>query len=79
MSEGAKERDNLVPFRPNRDCPECGSPARGQAYPFCSRRCADLDLNRWLSGSYAIAGEPAGEAGSAPANSEADGGDREEP
>ena len=22
--------------------------------PFCSRRCADVDLNRWLSGVYAV-------------------------
>ena len=27
--------------------------------PFCSRRCADLDLQRWLSGRYAIPGKPA--------------------
>jgi endogenous inhibitor of DNA gyrase (YacG/DUF329 family) len=26
--------------------------------PFCSRRCADIDLARWLKGSYAIAGNP---------------------
>jgi hypothetical protein len=26
--------------------------------PFCSRRCADVDLQRWLSGRYAIAGRP---------------------
>jgi endogenous inhibitor of DNA gyrase (YacG/DUF329 family) len=27
--------------------------------PFCSRRCADIDLARWLGGAYAIPGEPA--------------------
>jgi hypothetical protein len=33
-----------------------------QAYrPFCSRRCADVDLSRWLSGRYAIAGGDADE------------------
>lgn len=26
--------------------------------PFCSKRCADVDLNRWLSGVYAVPGEP---------------------
>jgi len=42
-------------------CPICRKPAV-QAYdPFCSKRCADVDLSRWLKGSYAIAGEPAGE------------------
>jgi len=25
--------------------------------PFCSRRCADIDLGRWLTGSYVIPGE----------------------
>jgi hypothetical protein len=32
----------------------CGRPAEADAKPFCSRRCADLDLQRWLSGRYAI-------------------------
>jgi endogenous inhibitor of DNA gyrase (YacG/DUF329 family) len=27
-----------------------------ETYPFCSKRCADIDLNRWLSGSYVIPG-----------------------
>ena len=35
-------------------CAICGRP-QAQAYrPFCSRRCADLDLQRWLVGAYAI-------------------------
>lgn len=37
-----------------RKCPICGRPAETDARPFCSRRCADLDLQRWLSGRYAI-------------------------
>ena len=35
-------------------CPTCGKPAVEEFRPFCSRRCADVDLNRWLSGVYAI-------------------------
>ncbi|KKB08657.1 DNA gyrase inhibitor YacG [Devosia chinhatensis] len=35
-------------------CPICGKPAAEGLRPFCSKRCADVDLNRWLSGSYAI-------------------------
>jgi endogenous inhibitor of DNA gyrase (YacG/DUF329 family) len=35
-------------------CPICGKPAVAAAKPFCSDRCRDVDLNRWLSGSYAI-------------------------
>ena len=38
----------------DRGCPICGKPA-GEAFrPFCSARCKDVDLGRWLSGSYAI-------------------------
>ena len=35
-------------------CPICGKPAAEPFRPFCSRRCADVDLNRWLSGVYAV-------------------------
>jgi endogenous inhibitor of DNA gyrase (YacG/DUF329 family) len=37
-----------------RPCPICGKPASVDAWPFCSTRCADVDLHRWLKGSYAI-------------------------
>jgi hypothetical protein len=46
----------VVPLRPRRPCPICGKPAVRAMFPFCSRRCADVDLNRWLSGAYAIPG-----------------------
>ena len=35
-------------------CPICGEPALAAFKPFCSRRCADVDLQRWLTGGYAI-------------------------
>ena len=36
-------------------CALCGQHTVQDAYqPFCSRRCADVDLNRWLSESYRI-------------------------
>jgi uncharacterized protein len=35
-------------------CPICGKPAAEASRPFCSERCRDVDLNRWLSNSYAI-------------------------
>ena len=41
-----------------RPCPICGKPAVEKYRPFCSKRCADVDLNRWLSGAYAIPGAP---------------------
>ena len=38
-------------------CPICGKPAVAEFRAFCSRRCADVDLNRWLSGVYAVPGK----------------------
>ena len=35
-------------------CPTCRKPAVEKFRPFCSKRCADVDLNRWLSGVYAV-------------------------
>ncbi|MDB5448084.1 MAG: hypothetical protein JWQ97_3401 [Phenylobacterium sp.] len=35
-------------------CPICGKPIDPAHRPFCSKRCTDLDLQRWLSGRYAI-------------------------
>jgi endogenous inhibitor of DNA gyrase (YacG/DUF329 family) len=37
-------------------CPICGKPADPKYRPFCSSRCADVDLARWLRGSYVIPG-----------------------
>lgn len=42
-------------------CPICDKPADGKYAPFCSKRCADIDLSRWLKGGYAIPGRPAGD------------------
>ena len=35
-------------------CPTCGKPAVQAYRPFCSKRCADVDLQRWFTGRYAI-------------------------
>ena len=48
-----------VRLRPRRPCPLCGKPSQQKYHPFCSARCADVDLNRWFGGNYAI---PAAEA-----------------
>ena len=37
-------------------CPICGAKTELAFRPFCSARCRDVDLARWLSGSYAIPG-----------------------
>jgi hypothetical protein len=39
-------------------CPICHKTTDPAYRPFCSRRCADIDLGRWLTGSYAIPGPP---------------------
>lgn len=35
-------------------CPICQSDTEAKYRPFCSKRCADVDLARWLNGSYAV-------------------------
>lgn len=35
-------------------CPMCGQSAVERFRPFCSKRCADLDLGKWLGGEYRI-------------------------
>ena len=42
-----------------RRCPICRRPAVQKYRPFCSARCADIDLGRWIGGDYRIAGTPA--------------------
>ena len=37
-------------------CAICGRPQTDPYRPFCSRRCADVDLQRWLSGAYVVSG-----------------------
>lgn len=43
---------------PAKACPLCGAPAHARYRPFCSERCANLDLSRWLKGVYVIEGAP---------------------
>lgn len=42
-------------------CPICGKPTDQKYRPFCSSRCADVDLARWLRGDYVIPGAVAEE------------------
>ncbi|MEX1206617.1 MAG: DNA gyrase inhibitor YacG [Dongiaceae bacterium] len=43
------------PARRRRGCPTCGAAAIDKYRPFCSARCADIDLGRWLKEGYRIA------------------------
>jgi uncharacterized protein len=40
-------------------CPVCGRPPVAQHRPFCSKRCAEIDLGRWLKGVYHVPTEEA--------------------
>lgn len=42
-------------------CPICGKAKEHHYRPFCSKRCADIDLGRWMTGAYFIAADPGGE------------------
>ena len=44
-----------IPKKPGR-CPICRKQSADAYRPFCSKRCADIDLGKWFSGGYAIAG-----------------------
>ena len=49
-------------------CPICRKPAVEAYRPFCSKRCADIDLAKWFGGGYAVAGrdEDEGDGGDPP-------------
>jgi uncharacterized protein len=44
----------MADAKTSKACPICGKPADTLRTPFCSKRCADVDLHRWFSGSYAV-------------------------
>jgi endogenous inhibitor of DNA gyrase (YacG/DUF329 family) len=52
MSERAEAPRSKSPD--GKPCPICGKPAVAEFRPFCTRRCANVDLNRWLGGVYAV-------------------------
>lgn len=55
------------------NCPVCGKPAEAVYRPFCSRRCADVDLGRWFNEDYRIPAGPADEDGDGDAAGDGDG------
>ena len=62
--------DPVIPLPAGqRRCPICGKPATARHQPFCSPRCADIDLGRWLKDIYRV---PTNEA---PSDEEGGGGE----
>ena len=53
-AKGAKGAKGSGKKGSTKPCPICGKPSVEASRPFCSERCRDVDLNRWLSNSYAI-------------------------
>ena len=58
----ARPSARIEPLRKPCACPQCGKPSARDSYPFCSQRCAQIDLGRWFNQDYAIAGRD-GDAG----------------
>jgi len=46
-----------IDTQPGKPCPICARPSTQAMRPFCSKRCADIDLNRWLKGVYVLPSE----------------------
>lgn len=53
MNDGGDSERRMPP---ERRCPICGKPGSERYRPFCSKRCADIDLARWLGDGYVIPG-----------------------
>ena len=47
----------MIASAPGPKCPICRKPMVAAYRPFCSKRSADVDLNRWFSGAYVVAGK----------------------
>ncbi|WP_283195438.1 DNA gyrase inhibitor YacG [Rhizobium sp. AN80A] len=54
MPDDTRQSAKIEPLRKAHPCPECNTPSQREHYPFCSNRCREVDLSRWLNGSYAI-------------------------
>ena len=65
MTKAANDNTGMkAAIPPERACPICGKPANPDMRPFCSKRCADIDLHRWLGEGYRLpAGEEVGDEG----------------
>jgi endogenous inhibitor of DNA gyrase (YacG/DUF329 family) len=50
-----------VVLRPKRPCPICGKASTQKTHPFCSARCAQIDLHRWFGEAYAVPVKPGDE------------------
>ncbi len=56
LKMGQSNPNRALRMPPGSRCPICSGSSEVSFRPFCSRRCADVDLSRWLRGAYAIPG-----------------------
>jgi len=61
---------DIVRLKPTRPCPICAKPSSQAHHPFCSARCQDIDLNRWLSDAYRVPTNEAPQAAPRPEDDE---------
>jgi len=54
MIDSKRELETLVL---GKKCPNCRKYAMLEFHPFCTKRCADVDLSRWLNEDYSIPGD----------------------
>ncbi len=54
MTPSDRSPPPLRAVRTEAKCPVCGKPADAQYRPFCTKRCADIDLGRWLKEGYRV-------------------------
>ncbi|MDJ0614468.1 MAG: DNA gyrase inhibitor YacG [Rhizobiaceae bacterium] len=48
---------DVEPLRKAVSCPNCSLASARTYYPFCSKRCSEMDLHRWFSGGYVLASQ----------------------
>lgn len=70
MSVSDRSTPLLRAVRTEAKCPVCGRPAEAQYKPFCTKRCADIDLGRWLKESYRIPADEVGDDDASPSERE---------
>jgi uncharacterized protein len=58
--------DKSPPAPQGNPCPICGKPAIARHKPFCSQRCATIDLARWITGGYRVPSDEAPEDARSP-------------
>ncbi len=49
-----QKKSNILPLKKKQKCPSCKKIAKEPFMPFCSKKCANLDLMKWLNDEYQL-------------------------